>query len=76
MEGQGAKEIVCSTNKIFVFHIFHFVVEVMVWHDLTCLQCNQYDLNVQFLNSAKKFDKDHKEVLTNKHPKNKEMLGV
>jgi hypothetical protein len=22
MEGQGAKEIVCSANKIFVFHIF------------------------------------------------------
>jgi hypothetical protein len=32
--------------------------------------------NVQFLYSAKKFDKDHKDVLTNEHPKNKEMLGV
>jgi hypothetical protein len=48
----------------------------MVLHDVTCLQCNRYDLNVQFLNSAKKFDKDHKKVLTNEHPKNKEMLGV
>jgi hypothetical protein len=48
----------------------------MVLYDVTCLQCNRYDLNVQFLNFVKKFDKDHKEVLTNEHPKNKEMLGV